>query len=142
MMETENSNEFPGFRQVYSRDFFIYPTVLEEYWHTLSGSEQKVLDFILRQTIGYQKVCDYIALSQFTDGVQGRTSNFGTGLSQSQVRRCLVSLEEKGFIEVNSSRGRISQICLALEESDPRYEQPDEDEVVIDIFDKTLLSNN
>lgn len=138
-MEMGTSDKFPGFRQVYSRDFFIYPNVLESYWHMLSGSEQKVLDFILRQTIGYQKTCDFIALSQFTDGVRGRTENYGAGVSQSQVRRCLESLEEKGFITVHGKRGKMNKICLALEDSDPNYEEPDNEEIVIDIFDKTRL---
>lgn len=136
----ETSNKFPGFRQVYAKDFFIYPNILESYWCILSGSEQKVLDFILRQTIGYQKTSDYIALSQFTDGVQGRTINYGTGLSQSQVRRSLVSLEEKGFVEIKRSHGRTSKIYLTLEKNDPEYEQPMDDEIVIDIFGKTLMN--
>lgn len=133
------SNKFPGFRQVYTRDFFIYPNILESYWCELSGAEHKVLDFILRQTIGYQKTCDYIALSQFTDGVRGRTNNYGAGVSQSQVRRSLKSLEEKGFITIKSKKGCINKICLALDDGDPNYEDPGNEEIVIDIFEKTLL---
>jgi len=88
---------------------------MEEHWHSLSGSQQKVLDFILRQTLGFKKRCDFIALSQFSKGIGGRSKNRGTGLSVSQVRRAIVALEEKGFITVTRIRNRTSQFCLVLE---------------------------
>lgn len=92
--------------------------MLEEYWHTLSGSEQKVLDFILRQTLGFRKRCDFIALSQFSKGIGGRSKNKGTGLSISQVRRAITKLEDKGFIVVTRIRNCPSSFCIALE-NDP-----------------------
>lgn len=89
--------------------------MLEEHWHSLSGSEQKVLDFILRQTLGFKKRCDFIALKQFSKGLGGRSKNKGTGLSISQVRRAIVGLEEKGFILVTRIRNCPSNFCLLLE---------------------------
>jgi len=97
-------------------NFFMYPMVLEEYWRELSGSEQKVLDFILRQTIGFRKEYDFISLSQFTNGVGGRSANRGTGLSTSQVRRAIAKLEEKGFIRVERSPRRTSKFLLVTKQ--------------------------
>ena len=70
---------------------------------------------------------------------RGRTENYGAGVSQSQVRRCLESLQEKGFIKVHGKRGQMNKICLALEEVDHNYEKPGDGKIVIDIFDKTIL---
>jgi hypothetical protein len=118
MHEPESRQRFPGFQQGYSKNFFTYPNMLEEYWYDLSGSEQKVLDFILRQTLGFKKRCDFIALSQFSEGIGGRSRNKGTGLSVSQVRRAITKLEDKGFIVVTRIRNCPSSFCLALE-NDP-----------------------
>ncbi|MFZ1987786.1 MAG: replication protein [Minisyncoccia bacterium] len=102
----------------------MYPNILSEYWCQLSGSEQKVLDFILRQTIGWRKSYDRIALSQFVNGVG--ESNRGTGLSTSQVHRAIKSLEEKGFIEVKRNKNRPSTFSLVL--------VPEEEEVKAEDF--------
>lgn len=110
-----NQNPFPGFRRVYIKNFFIYPNILEEYWRTMSSSEHLVLTFILRQTIGFRKECDYISLSQFSKGIGGASRNRGTGLSISQVRRAIDGLERKGFIRVTRFRNRPSKFCLVFE---------------------------
>lgn len=114
-MKKYEYDSFPGFRRNYIKDFFIYPLILEEFWHTLSGSEQKVLCFILRQTIGFRKTCDFITLKQFATGIGGKSKNKGTGLSTSQIRRAIVLLEEKGFIHVHRSYRKPSNFCLVLE---------------------------
>lgn len=89
---------FPGYGHHEVPDqFFKYPMILEEYWYTMTGAEQKVLTFILRKTYGWQKQRDKISLSQFTDG---DATGFGTGLSRSQVKRAIDSLEERNFIKV------------------------------------------
>lgn len=121
MYEPESRQRFPGFQRNYLKNFFIYPNILEEYWWELSGSEQKVLDFILRQTIGFRKTCDFIALSQFSKGIRGKSKNRGTGLSVSQIRRAITGLEEKGFITVGRGRNRPSQFCLVLDRSDGMF---------------------
>lgn len=106
---------FPGFKSNYSKGYFKYPIEMESYWYLLKGSEQKVLDFILRQTIGYQKMEDTISLSQFVRGIGSK--NQGTGVSRSQVQRCLESLQEKGFIKVIHRKFRTNLIRLVIDES-------------------------
>lgn len=111
--ENEQNTRFPGFKKEYKRDFFKYPTILESYWYSLSGVEQKCLDFILRQTLGFQRTTDKISISQFVTGIGSR--NKGSGVSKAQVPRVLVSLEEKGFISVKRSKYRTNEISLVLE---------------------------
>jgi DNA-binding Lrp family transcriptional regulator len=99
-MKTATSSRdvvFPGFDTSEDAKFFKYPSYMDRYWYLLSGSEQKVLDFILRQLIGFYKTEDAIAYSQIESGVRGFSN--GTGLSRSQVYRAVNALEEKGFIK-------------------------------------------
>ncbi|MFA7302459.1 MAG: replication protein [Candidatus Paceibacterota bacterium] len=110
--------DFPGFSRYYHKNFFIYPHVLEDYWHIMSGSEQKVMDFILRRTIGWRKTADSISLGQFQSGVRGRYKNTGTGLSVSQIRRAIKGLEEKGFIRVIRVKRRPSTFELVMEKTE------------------------
>lgn len=105
--------EFPGFQRHYEKEFFMYPHILEEYWCQMSGSEQKVMDFILRQTIGWRKLSDRISLEQFANGM-GDT-NKGTGLSYSQIQRAIKGLEKQGFIKVIRTRHRPSTFELVTE---------------------------
>ena len=84
-------------------NFWCYPKVACLYWYELVGSEQKVLDCILRHTWGFDRSSDRISLTQLQNGV-GKIHN-GTGLSRKQIVRALRSLEQKGFItSVKSSR--------------------------------------
>ncbi len=131
-MNVKAHTEFEGFKSAYVRDFFIYPNVLEEHWYRLSGSEQKVLDFILRQTIGFRKVTDRIALSQFVHGIG--TRNKGTGLSVSQVRRAIKGLENKKFIVVHRSKVRPSIFHLVLEKPSYNPESHDYDSKAFEAF--------
>ena len=115
MKKHDNQNvQFPGFKIVTFDKFWVYPNFLEEFWCQMSGSEQKVLDFIMRQTIGFKKQKDRIALSQFTHGI-GKT-NKGTGLSKSQVQRAIKGLEGKGFITVTHYDHQPSSFSLKYEE--------------------------
>ncbi len=77
-METTNSHnlKFPGFPPEPSTNFWSYPKALNGYWHTLSGSEQKVLDYILRHTWGFKKISDEISLTQLERGIE----NFDKGV--------------------------------------------------------------
>jgi hypothetical protein len=88
--------------------------MLEYWWSTLTGAEQKVLDFCLRMLLGHHKVCDRISVSQFVSGV-GK-NNRGSGVSKAQVIRALNSLEEKGFIVLHKQKFRTNEICLVLED--------------------------
>ncbi len=103
---------FPGFKAKYKKDFFKYPLTLEKYWCLLSGAEQKVLDFILRQTFGFQKTSDKISLSQYVTGI-GK-NNHGAGISRSQAQRAVKSLEKKGFIIIEANKFRPNTIRLRL----------------------------
>lgn len=113
-MPTE-SYKFHGFLPSYKSGFFKFPTELESSWTYLTGAEQKVLDYILRQTYGYQKLEDTISLSQFTNGYGKR--NKGCGVSRAQVQRVLSSLEEKGFIHTESNGYATRLIKLALRDN-------------------------
>lgn len=121
----EQNKRFPGFKREYTRDFFKYPTMMESWWHTLSGAEQKCMDFILRQTLGFQRTSDKISISQFVSGIG--TRNKGAGMSKAQVPRVLASLEDKGFISVKRSKYRTNEISLVLEEG---VEKGEEESVV------------
>lgn len=110
---TKHYVEFPGFQRHYEKEFFMYPHILEGYWCQMSGSEQKIMDFILRQTIGWRKLSDRISLEQFANGM-GDT-NKGTGLSYSQIQRAIKGLEKQGFIKVIRIKHRPSQFELVLE---------------------------
>ncbi len=106
--------DFPGFGHHKAPDqFFKYPMILEDYWHVMTGSEQKVLTFILRKTYGWQQNSDSISLSQFTDG---DGTGDGTGLSRIQVRRAIDELERKGFIKVTRYNRKPSYFELPLNE--------------------------
>ncbi len=107
---------FPGFKREYKNGYFRYPNELEKYWHLLSGSEQKLLDFILRRTYGFQKLEDRISLSQFVGGV-GKLGT-GTGVSKAQAQRSLKTLEEKGFIRTERQGYQTRLIKLVLREED------------------------
>ena len=112
--KSEIDIEFQGYDPYNCQEqFFLYPMILEDYWWAMTGSEQKVLTYIIRKTFGWQKQRDYIALSQFTDGDgTGR----GTGLSRSQVKRAIDSLEMKKLIKVTRTHRQPSLFELPLSE--------------------------
>ena len=102
----------------------------------LSGSEQKVIDFIIRQTFGWNKQSDTIAISQFTDGIK---KNRGTGLSASQAKRATYSLEAKGFIEVERRKGCPSRFTMRLSDEAKKHGQA-EVEFVNNCYKATVKS--
>lgn len=79
----------------------MYPNIMDQYWHILSEAEQKVLDYLLRRTFGFQKTEDKISASQFVKGLSGHDN--GTGLEETAVRNALKTLEQKGFIKIHRS---------------------------------------
>lgn len=107
------TTDFPGFQREYKKNYFKYPIILQRYWPMLSGDEQKVLDYILRRTSGFQKISDDISLSQIAYGAGEK--NWGVGISKSQAKRCLESLEKKGFIVLSKHGGATTTIQLRLE---------------------------
>ncbi|MDD3940574.1 MAG: replication protein [Candidatus Pacebacteria bacterium] len=90
--------QFTGFSETLDGgEFWKYPRIMDKYWKNLNGSEQKVLDFILRHTYGFRKLSDYISLNQLENGV-GKLDK-GTGLTRPTIIKSLKSLEEKKFIK-------------------------------------------
>jgi len=117
---------FPGFPEKPAENYWQYPKICNGWWHLLSGAEQKVLDYLLRHTWGYQKYQgDYISISQFTNGIKNRKTgeivDMGTGLSHTEVISSLKELENKGFIEKvirkegNKKTGKINYYKLKLQ---------------------------
>lgn len=89
--------KFTGFPEEPNMNFWSYPKDLNGYWHTLSGSEQKVLDYILRHTWGFDKDHDEISLTQLQTGI--KDFDKGTGLSRQTVIVAIRGLIRKGFIK-------------------------------------------
>jgi hypothetical protein len=97
MNENNHIQKFPGFPPKPSMNFWSYPKDLNGYWHQLTGSEQKVLDYILRHTWGFDKVADEISLTQLEKGIKGFDN--GTGLSRPTIVTALKGLIKKRFID-------------------------------------------
>jgi len=94
--------KFPGFPEKPEENYWQYPKICNGWWHLLSGAEQKVLDYLLRHTWGYQKYIDSISLSQFRDGI--KNADKGTGLSLPTIIKAIRGLNKKGFIIVIEPR--------------------------------------
>lgn len=93
------SNEFFGFTKP---TFTQVPDeIIDHLMADLSGSELKVLLYIVRRTFGFRKDADAISLNQIINGIttkDGRVLDRGTGLSVSTVVAALKSLETKRII--------------------------------------------
>jgi hypothetical protein len=92
-------DRFPGFpkKPAFESNFWAYPKVLSEWWHVLQPAEQKVLDYILRHTWGFNKTFDQISYTQFIKGVAN--CDKGCGITGSDtLSNALKGLETKGFI--------------------------------------------
>lgn len=105
----DKEERFPGFPDKPEENYWQYPRICNGWWHILSGAEQKVLDYLLRHTWGYQKYeGDYISISQFTGGIKNRKTgkmvDLGTGLSKREVIDSLKKLEEIGFVSKRGSQ--------------------------------------
>lgn len=105
--------KFPGFPPEMKKNFWMYPRAMDAWWHELSGSEQKCLDFILRRTWGWEKSSDEISLTQFEKGI-GKNDK-GTGLSQRQIVTAIKGLESKGYILIKKDRGRTNEYSLVVQ---------------------------
>lgn len=102
-MKNDNKIKFPGFPpEREDGNFWCYPSVMDNFWCYLTGSEQKVLTFILRRTWGFNKNSDRISKSQFKNGVGNLDK--GTGLSKKPVLRALKSLEDNKFIKIQRKK--------------------------------------
>ncbi len=113
-MKSEAPKIFPGFPAKRANgNFWCYPKVVCLHWRELVGSEQKVLDCILRHTWGFDRSKDKISLTQLEHGV-GKVHN-GVGLSRKQIIRALRSLEQKGFITSVKSSMKTNEYSLVTE---------------------------
>jgi hypothetical protein len=68
---------------------------------TLSGSEFKVLMYIVRRTFGFKKQADDISLKQICEGIikrDGERMDSGTGLSKSTAVAAIKTLVDRGII--------------------------------------------
>ncbi len=84
----------PNFTQVPDELF-------DELMSSLSGSELKVLPYIIRRTFGFKKTADNISLNQICNGIttrNGEVIDQGTGLSQQSVITALKGLVDKNAI--------------------------------------------
>ncbi|MDD3940481.1 MAG: replication protein [Candidatus Pacebacteria bacterium] len=103
--------QFTGFPETLEAGhFWKYPRIMDKYWQNLKGSEQKVLDFILRHTYGFGKLSDYISLNQIEKGV-GKLNN-GTGLSRPAIVDSLKNLEFKNFIRITRNNNKTNKYEL------------------------------
>lgn len=75
--------------------------VFDDLLSHLSGSELKVLLYIIRRTFGFKKSSDDISFSQICSGIitkEGKVLDTGTGLSSSTAQKAVKGLEEKQII--------------------------------------------
>ena len=93
--------EFRGFKQ--PRFTQIPDEFLDRMLPHLSGAEVKIMLYLFRKTLGYQKRQDRLSLKQIAGGTRrrgGEVIDEGTGLSRSTVAVTLKSLAEKGLIGI------------------------------------------
>jgi len=100
-MRDENG-KFIGF---YSPKYTQVPDDLfDELMSELSGSELKVLLYVIRRTFGFKKDSDNISLSQMVGGItkkDGSVLDKGTGLHKDSVIKAVKSLVFKGILLKN-----------------------------------------
>ena len=74
----------------------------------LTGSELKVLLYIIRHTMGYKKESDRISQSQMLNGIvergTGKRVDWGTGVSKPALLKSLRSLRKKNLIRTERQR--------------------------------------
>lgn len=121
-------SKFPGFPPEPRTNFWPYPRVMNGWWHVLSGSEQKVLDYLLRRTWGWDKMEDFISYSQFLKGIRKKTGEWldkGCGIKSSKtLAKALKGLVSKGFVEVVKFTGRPNFYRLKLVADEGESKEP------------------
>lgn len=107
---TPEPKEFPGFPPEPANNYWRYPRIVNGWWHKLTGAEQKVLDFILRHTWGYDKDSDEISYTQFEKGIYSKKEHKyidkGTGLRSQAIAEAIKGLVEKKFILTVKNKGK------------------------------------
>lgn len=99
MSTQHNLKRFQGFR---SPNYTQVPDQLfDELMPDLSGSELKVLLYIIRRTYGFKRNSDTIALSQMLNGItkkDGTIQDRGAGVSKPSLLQALRSLQDQNII--------------------------------------------
>lgn len=90
-------------------NFTAMPNVFYDYWlPKLSDPELRVLLYIGRHTLGWQKSTDKISLSQITDGIKSQDGTIideGCGIKhRTAISKALKSLELRGLIQILSNK--------------------------------------
>ena len=112
-------DKYPGFSEDSFEGWWAYPNELGLWWSKMTGSEQKVLDYILRHTIGFQKSEDAISYKQFINGV--RNCDNGCGIKSTRtLSKAFKGLVHKGFITKTGGRliGKPIKYCLNYKKSE------------------------
>lgn len=98
----DENGRFIGF---YSPRYTQVPDDLfDDLMSELSGSELKVLLYVIRRTFGFKRDSDHISLSQMVSGIKkkdGKILDLGTGLTKESVCKAVKSLVEKGILIQN-----------------------------------------
>lgn len=87
----------------------LWNQIMDTHLAELGGTEVKVLCYVLRHTIGFEKVTDAISLDQFLHGIlrrDGSRFNAGVGLSKKPLLSALRSLEERQILKVERRQQR------------------------------------
>ena len=104
MEKQPNSAAFRGFQKP---NYTSVPDELfDELLPLLTGSELKVLLYIIRRTFGFKKDSDTISLGQMLNGIttrDGRTLDSGAGVSKPALLQALRGLQGKNVIVVERS---------------------------------------
>ena len=83
--------------------------LFDEQLPDLSGSELKVLLYIIRRTFGFKKDSDNISLNQLLNGIttkEGTVLDRGTGLTKKTLLEAIKSLVEKNLILTERRRSK------------------------------------
>lgn len=125
-------NGFHGFPSNLERSNWQFPTIIDNYVDILTGAEFKVLWYILRHTYGWQKSFDKLSITQICNGIKKRDGTIldrGTGLSRKWVINALKLLEDKKFIIINRTIGKVSLISPRIANSNQCIKYPSADVV-------------
>jgi hypothetical protein len=135
-MNHEHNEKFKGFPRKPATNYWPYPKALNGWWFILTGSEQKVLDYILRRTWGFNKTEDFISMRQLSRGIttrSGKQLDRGCGIKHRKtLKKAICGLQKKGFINVIQEGGKTTYFQLQWDESEPlvqkvnRYGSQDE----------------
>lgn len=125
-MESNPSKTFPGFPKTPATNYWPYPKALNGWWHILTGTEQKVLDYLLRHTWGYNKTADRISYSQFSHGIKrnnGIWLDRGCGVkSPKALCKALKGLMGKSFLKVEKTTGKTNYYILKFADDEANGE--------------------